>query len=51
VPVLVPALGVVSCVGLIRYLPPASWLRFFAWLAVGLVLYFAYGARHSRLRR
>jgi len=31
-------------------LPVISWKRFGVWLALGLVLYFAYGARHSRLR-
>jgi APA family basic amino acid/polyamine antiporter len=45
-----PILGAVSCVGLAIYLPPDSWWRFFGWLAIGLVFYFAYGFRHSRLR-
>jgi APA family basic amino acid/polyamine antiporter len=49
-PVLLPGLGLVSCVGLIAYLPGTSWLRFFLWLVAGLVVYFAYGYRHSRLR-
>lgn len=47
---LLPTLGVISCVGLAIYLPPKSWLRFVIWLAIGLVIYFAYGIRHSRLR-
>jgi APA family basic amino acid/polyamine antiporter len=47
---MVPALGIVSCLFLITYLPPASWLRFFAWLALGLVVYASYGLRRSRLR-
>ena len=47
---LLPILGAVSCVGLAIYLPPSSWLRFFAWLAIGIVFYFVYGYRHSRLR-
>ncbi len=49
-PLLVPGLGEVTCLGLAFYLPPTSWLRFFAWLLVGLVIYFLYGYRHSRLR-
>jgi APA family basic amino acid/polyamine antiporter len=32
-------------------LPVHAWQRFGAWLALGLVLYFAYGFRHSILRR
>jgi APA family basic amino acid/polyamine antiporter len=46
-----PLLGASCCVGLAIYLPPSSWTRFFAWLALGLVVYFAYGYRHSRLRQ
>jgi APA family basic amino acid/polyamine antiporter len=49
-PILVPALGALSCVGMIAYLPPTSWIRFGVWLAVGLVVYVSYGYWHSRLR-
>ncbi|HEY6064941.1 MAG TPA: amino acid permease [Thermoanaerobaculia bacterium] len=49
-PVLLPSLGIASCLGLIYYLPPSSWWRFVAWLGVGAVIYFLYGYRHSRLR-
>jgi basic amino acid/polyamine antiporter, APA family len=49
-PVLLPALGVLSSLGLIYYLPPSSWWRFVGWLAIGSVIYFLYGYRHSRLR-
>jgi APA family basic amino acid/polyamine antiporter len=48
--IVIPVLGAISCVGLAIYLPPKSWERFFAWLAIGLVFYFLYGYRHSRLR-
>ena len=49
-PVLVPGLGILSCLFLIGYLPPTSWLRFVGWLLAGLVVYGLYGYRHSRLR-
>jgi APA family basic amino acid/polyamine antiporter len=49
-PVVVPGLGALTSLGLMFYLPPTSWLRFFAWLGVGLVIYFCYGFRRSRLR-
>jgi APA family basic amino acid/polyamine antiporter len=44
-----PSLGVVSCLYLIFYLPPTSWLRFAAWLNFGFLIYIAYGAIHSRM--
>ncbi len=28
-----------------------TWLRFFGWLVLGLVIYFVYGRTHSRLQR
>jgi APA family basic amino acid/polyamine antiporter len=44
-----PILGIVSCIYLIYFLPPTSWLRFAAWLNLGFVIYVGYGAVNSRL--
>jgi APA family basic amino acid/polyamine antiporter len=49
-PLLVPLLGLASCLLLVAYLPPTSWARFVGWLLAGLVVYGAYGMRRSRLR-
>ena len=55
-PFRVPALPIVSvagaaaCLYVMYGLPRSAWERFGIWLALGLVLYFAYGFRNSRLR-
>ncbi len=41
--------GIIVCGAMIYGLGWTNWLRLIAWLAIGLVLYFAYGKRHSRL--
>ncbi|MET0387275.1 MAG: amino acid permease [Polyangiales bacterium] len=43
----VPILGILLCALLMFSLPPENWLRLGIWLAVGLVVYFAYGRHHS----
>src|SRR5581483_9072273 len=45
-----PILGALFCLGLMLSLPIETWYRFFIWLAVGLIIYFGYGVRNSRLR-
>jgi APA family basic amino acid/polyamine antiporter len=47
----VPALSVLVALGLMAGLPWVTWKRLLIWMAIGLVLYFAYGYRHSRLRQ
>jgi basic amino acid/polyamine antiporter, APA family len=46
-----PIIGTVLCVYLMVDLPLATWGRFLLWMAIGLVIYFLYGMRHSRLRQ
>lgn len=46
-----PLLAMVACMGLALGLPRVTWLRFFGWLALGLVVYVAYGRRFSQLRQ
>jgi len=48
---LVPILGIGVCVFLMTGLPLESWERLFIWMAIGIVFYFLYGRRHSKLRK
>ncbi|MBA3343904.1 MAG: amino acid permease [Gemmatimonadales bacterium] len=48
---LTPILSILSCFYLMLQLPTLTWIRFGVWLAIGVVVYFLYGVRHSRLRR
>jgi APA family basic amino acid/polyamine antiporter len=44
---LVPILAVVFCGGLMTGLTVTTWVRFFGWLILGLVIYFFYSRRNS----
>jgi len=46
----VGVLGAAACIFVMFGLPREAWVRFGIWLVIGLVLYFAYGYRRSRLR-
>jgi APA family basic amino acid/polyamine antiporter len=46
-----PLISVAACLYLMYQLPGITWKRFGWWLLAGLVIYFLYGIRHSRLGR
>ncbi|MER7205996.1 amino acid permease [Streptosporangium sp. NPDC000239] len=48
---LTPVLGVIFCVVVMLGLAGVTWLAFAIWMTVGLLAYFLYGYRHSRLSR
>jgi len=47
----VAPLAVLACLYLMLNLPVDTWWRFVVWMVIGLVLYFVYGMRKSRLAR
>jgi APA family basic amino acid/polyamine antiporter len=46
-----PAIAALACFYLMLNLDLLSWLRFAVWLVIGLVIYLAYGRRHSLLNQ
>ncbi|NTU94568.1 MAG: hypothetical protein HGA52_00840 [Bacteroidales bacterium] len=46
---LIPVLGLLTNIYLISELGLGNWIRFTVWMVIGLVLYFLYGRKHSKL--
>lgn len=46
---LVPILGAGICLAQMFSLPWDTWLRLIVWMLIGFVIYFTYGAKHSKL--
>lgn len=47
----VPIMGILVCFYLMYALPLDTWIRLFVWMAIGFVVYFAYGKRNSKLNK
>jgi APA family basic amino acid/polyamine antiporter len=47
----VAPMGALSAFALMLYLPLMTWVRLLVWFLIGMVIYFAYGRRHSKLRK
>lgn len=45
----IPLTSIASTVFLMASLPLETWLRFIIWFIIGIIIYFLYGYRHSRL--
>ncbi len=46
---LLPILSIVCCGVLMLSLPLATWIRFFGWLAIGLLIYFSYSRKRTNV--
>jgi APA family basic amino acid/polyamine antiporter len=46
---LIPILAIAACAWLMLNLTVLTWLRFIAWMVLGVIIYFAYSRRHSLL--
>jgi basic amino acid/polyamine antiporter, APA family len=48
---LIPLMGLVTCMYLLTGMTLSNWLWFGSWLLLGLILYFSYGYKHSKLAK
>ena len=48
---LFPILGILACTAMIFGLGWENWARLAGWLALGFIIYFAYGKKHSKLQK
>jgi APA family basic amino acid/polyamine antiporter len=46
---LIPSLGLLSCLYMMSEIPLQNWIYFGIWLLIGLVIYFTYSRKHSKL--
>lgn len=46
---LIPLLGLISCLYMMAELGVSNWIGFGIWLAIGLIIYFGYSKKHSKL--
>jgi amino acid transporter len=46
---LMPLMGLITCLYLLTGMTTSNWLWFIGWLAIGLVIYFMYGYKKSKL--
>lgn len=48
---LVPILGIIVCGAMAFGLGWTNWLRLLGWLVIGIIIYFTYSIKHSKLRK
>lgn len=49
--IVLPVLGIITCGSLIAFLPHITQIRFLGWLGLGVIIYFSYSIRHSKLKK
>jgi APA family basic amino acid/polyamine antiporter len=47
----VPILGVITSLGVMASLPRDTWIRLIAWMGIGMIIYFTYGRKKSKIRK
>ena len=48
---MIPLIGLLSCLYLMSEIPVENWFFFSIWLVLGLLIYFSYGRKNSKLAK
>jgi amino acid transporter len=48
---LIPLMGLITCMYLLTGMTKSNWAWFLGWLAIGLIIYFLYGYKKSKLAK
>lgn len=48
---IIPIITIVCCIALLSRLHKKTWIGFLVWIAIGLIVYFTYGRKHSLLQK
>lgn len=46
---ILPIISVILCIVMLTQLSSETWLMFLVWLIIGIIIYFSYGLKHSKL--
>jgi APA family basic amino acid/polyamine antiporter len=46
----IPLAGMLTCFSQMLFLPAVTWIQIVIWLALGILIYFLYGIKHSKIR-
>jgi basic amino acid/polyamine antiporter, APA family len=47
----IPIMGIIVCFIQMASLPLGTWIRLLGWMAIGFIIYFTYGRKHSKVRK
>lgn len=48
---IIPVIGFLSCSYLVSTLGFVNWMRFLTWMVLGIIIYFSYSIKHSKLNK